>query len=102
MFEKDSIILGVIAGLVVPFIGYATWMLLFEQFTEWGIMSADGFSTNWRERTIALLAIAMNLIPFSYFNRKKHINTLRGIIFPTIAFAAAWMFFFGYKLVSGG
>jgi len=100
MLNKDSIPLGFVLGIVIPFVGYAVWLMVFEQLTEAGVMSPQGFTTNWRERTIGLLAICCNLIPFLVYNKKRFTNTMRGIIFPTVGLAMVWFYFFGAAMIN--
>lgn len=97
--DKNSLVLGILLGLIVPFVGYAIWLMIFEQLENAGIMSATGFSENWRERTIALLAICMNLIPFSVYNRRRYYNTMRGMVFPTILLVIIWFVLYGRNLI---
>ncbi|MFK8104613.1 MAG: hypothetical protein AB8G15_18965 [Saprospiraceae bacterium] len=98
--DRNNFWIGILVGLVVPFVGFAIWLTLFDQFTEMGWMSTDGFSLNWRRRTTGLLAICMNLIPFHLYNRRRYTTTMRGIILPTVAYSAAWFIYYGYYLVS--
>ncbi|MEL6926677.1 MAG: hypothetical protein AAFO94_21735, partial [Bacteroidota bacterium] len=62
MLNKDSLPVGLLLGIVVPFVGYAIWLMLFEQMDSMGWLDNSGFSENWRKRTTALLAICMNII----------------------------------------
>ena len=99
MLDKDSLPLGLILGLIVPFVGLAVWKMVFEQFSGMGIVDGSGFSDNWRERTTALLAICMNIVPFSLYNKKRHYNTMRGLVFPTVLLSLIWFFYYGKELI---
>ena len=99
MLNKDSLPIGLILGIVTPFVGYAVWMMLFEQMDSMGWLDNSGFSENWRNRTIALLAICMNIIPFSIYNRKRFYNSMRGFVFPTLILAVIWFFTYGKHLL---
>lgn len=100
MLDKNSIVLGLILGIAIPFVGYSLWLIVFEQLTNAGVMSSQGFSSSWRQRTTGLLAICCNLIPFIIYNRKRYDNTMRGIIFPTVAYAMVWFYFFGASMIN--
>ncbi len=99
MLNKDSIIIGIIVGLVLPFVGFALLLEVYDQLANNGIISDIGLSEDFRKRTIALLALCLNLIPFIIYNRKWFYNTMRGIVFPTVLYAALWFIYFGSKLI---
>ena len=99
MFGKNTIPLGFLIGIIVPFVGYALWMMVFEQLEEMNAASGVGMNENFRERTTALLAICMNLLPFLFFSKKNEYNTMRGLVFPTVVFAMAWFVYFGIKMI---
>lgn len=99
MLQKDSILLGLLIGLVVPFIGYALVLEIYDQLTSSGILSADDFSETFRKRTTLLLSICLNLIPLSYFSRKFAYDSMRGIVFPTVLYVAIWFFYYGKAML---
>ena len=99
MLNKNSILLGIILGVLIPFIGYALLLEIYDQLDAHGFISDVGMSENFRNRTIALLAICLNLIPFLIYNRMWYIKSMRGIIFPTVIYAFAWVMVYGLKLV---
>ena len=99
MLKKDSILVGIGVGLVVPFVGYALLLELYDQLAAGGVISDIGLSESFRKRTIALLALCLNLIPFILYNRRWYHNTMRGIVFPTVLYATLWFIYFGSKLI---
>ena len=99
MLRKNSIILGILLGTFIPFVGYAFLLELYDILDGAGVISNENMSENFRERTIGLLAICMNLIPFYIYNTRWTIQTMRGIIFPTVLYAFVWVFFYGVKLI---
>lgn len=100
MLNKNSLPLGFILGLLIPFVGYALLLELFDQLDANNLISDIGFTENFRLRTTALLAICLNLIPFIIYNRKKFSDTMRGLIFPTVIYAIFWFIYFGRHLIS--
>jgi len=92
--QKDKIVLGLILGFLLPVVGYALLLEIYDQLSRSGIISDEGFSRTFRERTIALLAICFNLIPLTYFNRRRMQNGMRGLVFPTVLFVIIWLFYF--------
>ncbi len=99
MFQKDNIIVGIGLGLVIPFVGYALLLTLFEQLEGVGLMSPENMSSNFRLRTVALVAIALNLIPLAIYNKKRFIDTMRGFVFPTLLYVIAWFMIYGRHLI---
>jgi len=98
MFQKDSIVAGLIAGVLIPFVGYAIWLEIYDQLEAAEMISAFRVG-DFRRRTSALLGICLNLIPFTIFNRKRFHNSMRGIIFPTLIYGCIWFFYFGVKML---
>ena len=96
MIKKDSVITGLLIGLIVPYVGWAIWITLFEQLDFLGAATSVGLSESFRERTTALLAISTNILPFLYANRNKFFDMMRGIIFPTVMLSIAWLFYFNF------
>ncbi|MEL6867076.1 MAG: hypothetical protein AAFP19_21815 [Bacteroidota bacterium] len=99
MLRKNSILLGVILGALIPLVAYTLLLEIYELLATRQIISDVGLSENFRLRTIALLALAFNLIPFILYNSRWTINTMRGVVFPTFIYAVAWMVIYGIKLI---
>ena len=97
--NKDAILTGVVIGILVPFIGYALLLEIYDRLAASGMISDIGLSETFRLRTIALLAICLNLIPFIIYNRKWFYNTMRGIVFPTVLYAIIWFIYFSEGLL---
>jgi len=98
MFEKDSIIVGLLLGVFIPFVGYAVVLEIYDQLDAADII--NGIRTgDFRRRTSALLGLCLNLIPFAFFNRKRFFYSMRGIMIPTIIYAGVWFYYFGAKIM---
>lgn len=94
----NSIPAGIIIGIVLPVLGFIFFTQLYQFLESNNAATEDGLTFGFRERTVALLAICLNLIPFIIFNRKFYIQGMRGIIFPTVLMAIAWVIIYGNKL----
>ena len=99
MFNQDKLITGIILGTIIPFVGYALLIILFEQISSGENATDATFSDDFHLRTRALIAISLNLIPFIFFNRRRFINVMRGLVFPTMVYVIAWFFVYGRHLV---
>lgn len=94
MKRKDSIGLGILVGLIVPVVGYGL-LLLLGQWLEVSLDTGDAKAVSLRPRTLAVLALCFNLLPVAIFQRNKHFESIRGMIFPTVGYAVAWLVLFG-------
>ncbi len=99
MLNQNSLLLGIALGLIIPFVGYALLLELLEYLGALGVINADGTPISMKPRTIALLALCLNLIPFQIYNSKRYVNVMRGISLPTIIYGIAWFVFFGEELL---
>lgn len=96
--HPDRLWIGIIIGLLVPFIGLGLLLSVYEWLEEAGLASPIGLSRQFRLRTLSILALALNLIPLTIYNRQYFIHTMRGIIFPTLFYVAMWVWFFKGEL----
>ncbi len=92
---------GLVAGIVVPFVGYAILLMLYDYLDGWGVISDQGLSPNFRERTLALVAICLLIFPANYFKKNYMTNAIRGITFPMLIYVGLWIYFYLPGLFSG-
>jgi|JI7StandDraft_1071085.scaffolds.fasta_scaffold02945_3 hypothetical protein len=95
MIEKNSLLLGLVLGCIVPVLGFVTVEFIFNTLTQMGWMDeVSASSAGRRFRTLALLAICCNLIPFQISKAQRWDDTMRGIVFPTLIYVGAWIYKF--------
>ena len=94
-FKKNALWVGLIVGLVIPFVGYALLLTLVDQLEQLGFMSQEGFSPTFRRRTLTVIAICLNIIPLNLYNRMQMLESMRGIVLPTAIYVIAWIIYFG-------
>ena len=92
--KYDNILTGLAVSLIVAFVAYA--LLLQAQEFIAGQMNRP-FS--FQDRSVALLAICVNLLPMNYFRRRYHNKSLRGLVIGTVLLAGVWFFWFGRDLL---
>lgn len=85
-FNKNNLAFGLVCGILVPIIGYG---ILEGLFSLLSMLVNEGYG-KWSMRTISLLAICFNLIPFNFYKNKKYVQSMRGVILPTVIFAVVW------------
>ena len=95
--KYDKIIVGFAVSLVVAFVVYA--LLLQAQDL---VGDQVGRVITFNERTIALMAICLNVIPMNYFRRKYHNQSLRGLVIGTMVLAGMWFYRYGQDLLNNG
>lgn len=93
--EKNSLFTGLILGAITPVLGYLFVELIFSILTHFELMdyvSSSGLSK--RQRTLALLGICCSLIPFHIAKKNYWNDTMRGVVFPTLFYVAAWIWYY--------
>jgi hypothetical protein len=98
MLNQNKLYIGLILGTAIPFVGFALLLEVFDQLDKLGLLSGEGFAANFRQRTTALIAICLNLIPFQLYNRLKYTQSMRGVALPTVFYGILWFVWFGKEL----
>jgi hypothetical protein len=96
---KNSIWFGIIIGICVPIVGAAITKMVFEQLANADIIpTIDGkFSIN-QERTIWVIGIIFNLIPFQIFKAKRSENVMKGILYMTLIAVTIWVIIYSRSI----
>lgn len=94
IFNQNKLWVGLLIGLVVPFVGYAILLIIYDQLDAMGATSSIGFSDNFRQRTLGVIAICLNLIPINIFQRKRFGESLRGLALVTVLYAIGWVIYY--------
>lgn len=98
MLNRNEIWVGILVGILLPVLGYALLYQLFGLLELSGAASSHGFSPNFRERTLAIVAIAANLILLNLYRRRRWDLSMRGVVIATAILAFVWVFRFGKYL----
>lgn len=98
MFNRNEVWAGLLFGILLPTIGFLLLYNLFGLLEAKGAASGEGFSVNFRERTLSIVAMALNLIPLNFYRRRRWDLSMRGIVIATAVFAFVWLFRFGIYL----
>lgn len=99
MFEKDSLMLGLIAGIIIPVAAFALLLTFKDGLVSGGVIPVEYGDSLSLQRTLAVLAICANVISLQIFNKRKFYQTVRGIVFPTFAYVGFWMYHYGGQLL---
>ena len=98
MLREDNLVTGFAVGVMLPVLVYLALDALFDGFEAIGIVNEYGAPIRFQDRTIALLAICGNLLPFQFHSRLRNISSMRGVLLATGIFVIAWMYFYGLPL----
>ena len=90
-FLRNKVWIGILFGLAIPFVGLAVIQLLLETIDQWVLPEGRGIAEAFRKRTLYLLALTLNIIPFRIFSRQRKINLMRGMVISTTVYAVVWV-----------
>ena len=98
--ERNSFMLGLVLGAVVPVIGYFLVSGIFDILVNMDIMGMASMDLHsQRMRTILLLSLCTVLIPFQYLKNKRWDRTMQGMVFPILIYAGFWLYTYGKTLL---
>ena len=101
MLRQNSFVIGFAVGVVVPVLGFVLLDSLLGTLGTLGVTGGDGEGIRFKQRTMALLAICANLLPFYRFNTRFTESTMRGVLVATGVWVVAWFVIFGLGLLNG-
>ena len=96
MIKKDSIIIGMLQGILFPVMFY----FIFNEVNELLIEHYFGRPPGVSQRFIFILSIGSNLIPILVANNLKNARTMRGIMNSTLILTAAVIVIFSKELLT--
>lgn len=98
MLQRDEIWVGLLYGILLPTAGFLVFYNLFSLLEIKGAASGAGFSENFRERTLAIVSIALNLYILNRFRKLRWERAMRGVVIATALLALIWLGIYGVKL----
>jgi len=99
MFNRNEIWAGLLMALLLPLSGFLLLYNLFGLLEVAGAASGEGFSATFRERTLSLVALTLNLIPMNIYKRRRWDLAMRGVVIATGLLAIGWVLWFGRLLL---
>ena len=98
--RQNTVILGLLWGLVIPLVGVAVLMMIDETITDMNIpLPNNNVYTGQKTRTLYLLGICLNLIAFQIYRNRKMDAALRGVGLATMIYAIAWFAYFASSIM---
>lgn len=99
MLKRDNLFIGLGLGILIPLIAFLLLYFLFGQLETAGMASGKGFSPSFRQRTLAIVAICINIIPFNFFQKRRFTQSMRGLSIATVIYAMVWVVYFGKQIL---
>ncbi len=98
--KDNKLLTGIIWGVLIPFIGVAILMVLDETIVDMDLsLPNNNIYLGQKPRTLYLLAICLNLIPFQIFRNRRMDKALRGVGLVTISYAIVWFLYFSSTIL---
>ena len=98
---RNQLVSGALMGAVLPiFGGMVIYFVTHAMAENYVIGTPDRPWIGFKDSTIVLMALCLNLIPASMANKRYMDNYIRGMMFPTVIGAAIWFFYYGRALFS--
>ena len=98
MLKKDHFLTGFLVGIIWPVMVYGILLTIMDLLDSLDILSAHQLAQDFHTRTLSLVAVGCNVFAMQYFNKKKWVNSMRGLIIPTLVFAVIWFIKFRHVL----
>ena len=92
--RNDHLWIGLAVSFFLSFVSYA----LFLQLSDW-FSAGAGRTISFRPRTLALIAICLNILPMNVFRRTYRTQSLKGLVIGVMVMAGVWFFYFGRELL---
>lgn len=94
LFNKDSIIQGILVGLILPLIGYGILTGVNHLVHTFPSILNTKAGFMFSLKLIMIISICFNGIAGQYFLNRKLDQSIRGLVFPTFALLAVWAYMF--------
>ncbi|MEN0005533.1 MAG: hypothetical protein AAF798_15390 [Bacteroidota bacterium] len=99
-WNRNAIWMGLLLGFALPIIVYAILLTIYDQLEAIEFLTDDtGFSPTFRNRTSMAAALCINLIPLNYYQKRRYVNSMRGLVMATGVFIIAWLYNYGQYIL---
>ncbi|PHN04109.1 hypothetical protein [Flavilitoribacter nigricans] len=90
--NRNEIWIGLVVGLLLPFVGYALLLSASDYIIN------NNLGSGFRPRSLALIAVCLNIIPMNVFMSRGQGQSMRGLLIMTIVYAVVWFLYFRESL----
>ncbi|MCP4442191.1 MAG: hypothetical protein GY810_25055 [Aureispira sp.] len=96
---RNKFLNGFIPGVILPMLGYFLFIYLNDVLIDNGAFSNSMVIwAGFKERTLVIMAICLNLIPTFVANRKYMEEFVRGIMVPTVLYCFVWFYVYSDQI----
>ena len=95
MDRRNKLITGIVPAILLPLVIYITLYTVFGLLEKQGAASGTGLTNNFRERTLAIVALAINVYLINVFKKRRWEAAMRGVVVATGVLALVWLVKFG-------
>jgi len=97
--KYDKLIAGILAGFISPLIWFYLLLSVFGALEDHGVIPDTSVLGDFRQRTCFLVAICLNIAVLQIFRIRYMYRAMQGVVFPTIALVAYWIYRFGASVL---
>ena len=98
MLNRNNFLPGLLIGLLLPLVCWTMLYQIFSLLEVKGAASGAGLASNFRERTLAIVALAINILPMKTYQGRRWEDSMRGVVVATSILALAWVLLYGVTL----
>lgn len=98
-FKKNQLWFGLFLALVAPVMLYGILLTVYDLLDAQGWLTSAGLSANFRDRTLGLVALCINLYFLQKFRKHYATQAMRGVVLATTLYVILWMVIYGIKLI---
>jgi hypothetical protein len=98
MLQRNEVWVGIVVGILLPAVCFTILYQLFGLLEARGAASGTGLPINFRERTLALIAVVTNLLPLQIYRGRRWDDAMRGVVIATSVLALVWVLRYGSGL----
>lgn len=89
-FFQNKRWVGALVGLLVPFVSFAVLLMFNGWLDNSGVKLPGNQSLAFDEKTIFVLAVCINLIPFGMYRKRRLDEAMAGVILPTLLYVSVY------------
>ena len=90
-FKRNNLLLGLALGICVPVALYGILLTIYDFMENQNLLANVSFSPTFRSRTLALVAICINLVLMRMFSRSYASDSMRGEVLATLVLVIIWV-----------
>ncbi len=91
MWNRNSLFQGLAMGIVIPILAFGLFLLVLDNLESIGAV---------RQRTLAIIAICLNIIPFNIYQKRRFTQSMRGLATATVIYAVIWVIVYGSQILN--